>query len=151
VSRKYGVYLDGPGISDRATVIIDAGGTVRYAQSVTPAGKRDIEALAAECEQIDRTHGGAKGSAASPAGIGGDATLYVKSPCGFSRATLLARSNLHLDKAVAVRNVSQDPAALSELKQKADTEQAPCLLIGGRPLLESDEIIRRFVAAAAPL
>ena len=92
-----------------------------------------------------------KGRAASPAGIGGDATLYVKSPCGFSRAALLARSNLHLDKAVSVRNVSQDPDALSELKQRADTEQAPCLLIGGEPMLESDEIIRRLVAAAAPL
>jgi hypothetical protein len=151
VARQYGAYLEGPGITDRATVIIEAGGTVRYAHSVTPAGKRDIEELAAECEAVDRKHGGAKGSMASPTLIGGDAALYVKSLCGFSRAALLARSNLHLENAVAVQNVSQDPAALSELKQKASTEQAPCLLSEGKPLLESDAIIQRFVAAAAPL
>jgi hypothetical protein len=151
VARRYGVYLDGPGITDRATVIIDAGGSVRYARSATPAGQRDIDELAAECAEIDRRHGGAVGSAASATGIGGDATLYVKSPCGFSRATLLARSNLHLEDAVSVRNVSQDPAALSELKRAAGAEQAPRLVLEGEPLLESDEIIRRLVAAAAPV
>jgi alkyl hydroperoxide reductase subunit AhpC len=38
MAKKYGVYLDDKGITDRATVIIDKQGVVRYAKPVTPAG-----------------------------------------------------------------------------------------------------------------
>ena len=37
VGARYGLYLDGPGIDDRATVIVDATGVVRHASSVTPS------------------------------------------------------------------------------------------------------------------
>ena len=38
--RHYGLWLDEPGISDRATVLIDKDGTVLWSESVGPGGAR---------------------------------------------------------------------------------------------------------------
>jgi alkyl hydroperoxide reductase subunit AhpC len=57
MAQAYGAYLDGAGITDRATVLIDVNGVVRHASSATPDGRRDIEALAALAETIDAEHG----------------------------------------------------------------------------------------------
>ena len=72
----------------------------------------------------------------------------MKSRCGFSRSALLARENVHGQEAIAVHNVSDDPAALSRLKGLAGSEQAPCLLVGGQPLHESADIVRHVVTQA---
>src|SRR3990170_5122597 len=53
-AQSYGVYLADKGITDRATVIIDKQGIVRYAVSVTPAGERSPKALLAECQKVDK-------------------------------------------------------------------------------------------------
>lgn len=74
--------------------------------------------------------------------------LYVKSQCGFSRSTLLARDNLHAQDAVTVHNVSDDPAARSRLQGLAGSEQAPCLIAGGQPMHESADIVRHLVTQA---
>ena len=58
VGKAYGLYLAEAGIDDRATVIVDKDGIVRYVASVTPDGKRDISQLAAECEKVDAEYGG---------------------------------------------------------------------------------------------
>jgi hypothetical protein len=145
-----GVYLDGPGITDRATVIIDSEGVVRFAESVGPGGRRDIAALAAECERIDRECAGSTEELPAPGGLAEGAVLYVRNGCGASRAALCARSNCHFD-GVEVRNVSEDPAARKQLEQISGGAQAPCLVTGGKPLLESAEIITRFAEAGAPL
>ena len=42
------------GITDRATVIIDKQGVVRYAKSVTPAGERNPKELLAEAQKVNR-------------------------------------------------------------------------------------------------
>jgi alkyl hydroperoxide reductase subunit AhpC len=52
--KKYGVYLEDKGITDRATVIVDKQGVVRYAASVTPAGERNPKDLLAECQKINK-------------------------------------------------------------------------------------------------
>ena len=52
MAQKYGVYLADKGITDRATVIVDKNGVVRYAVSVTPAGQRNPKDLLAECQKI---------------------------------------------------------------------------------------------------
>ena len=54
MAKKYGVYLEDKGITDRATVIIDKQGAVRYAASVTPAGERNPRELLAECQKINK-------------------------------------------------------------------------------------------------
>jgi alkyl hydroperoxide reductase subunit AhpC len=53
MAKKYGVYLEDKGITDRATVIIDKGGVVRYAASVTPQGERNPRELLAECQKVN--------------------------------------------------------------------------------------------------
>ena len=40
VARAYGLWLDGPGISDRATVLIGKDGKVLWSESVSPSGAR---------------------------------------------------------------------------------------------------------------
>jgi len=54
MATKYGAYLGEKGITDRATVIIDKQGVVRYAVSVTPAGERNPKELLAECQKINK-------------------------------------------------------------------------------------------------
>jgi len=140
VADSYGLYLDGPGITDRATVIIDAGGTIRHISSVTPAGKRDINALLAECQKVDAAYEGAVDPIAA-AGVGGDAVLYVKSNCGFSKNVLAAVENLHLGDKLTVRNVTEDPAALAALEAAAGKTTAPVLVAGGQVIPESKVIV----------
>ena len=53
VAKSYGLYLDDKGITDRATVIIDKQGIVRYAVSVGPAGLRKAEDLLKECKTVN--------------------------------------------------------------------------------------------------
>jgi len=151
MATAYGLYLDGNGITDRATVVIDAKGIVRHASSVTPSGQRNIEELAALCESIDKEHGGGLKGLPDPPGIAAGTTLYVKSHCGASRAALLARHNLHLDPRIPARNVTEDAAARGELQKIAGKDQAPCLVIDGKPIHESKEIIRRMVSAATDI
>ena len=79
LAQSLGVYLQEAGITDRATVIIDSGGIVRHASSVTPAGRRDIAALAALCEEIDRASSAPREPFAPPPGVPEGATLYIKS------------------------------------------------------------------------
>jgi glutaredoxin-related protein len=151
VGRMFDLYLGGPGIDDRATVIIDSSGVVRHASSVTPDGRRKIEELAALCERIDREHGGGLKESLEPQGLADDAVLYVKSKCGFSRATLIVRDNLHLREKLAIKNVSDDAAARDELIALAGKDQAPCLVVGGKPLHESADIIRHLVESTTDL
>jgi hypothetical protein len=128
-------------------VIVDAGGTVRHASSVTPDGKRNIEELADLCVRVDGESGLSLEDIPPPPGLPPDAVLFVKSHCGFSRAALLARDNLHLQERLPVRNVSEDAAALDGLREAGGKEQAPCLVVEGRPVYESQEIIRYLVNA----
>jgi glutaredoxin 3 len=77
--------------------------------------------------------------------------LYVKSACGFSRATLIARDNLHMQECLPLRNVTEDAAALADLMAVAGKDQAPCLVTGGKPLHESADVIRYLVRAGTDI
>lgn len=151
MATTYGTYLDDKGITDRATIIIDPKGVVRHASSVTPAGQRNIEELTALCESVDREHGGGLRAFSEPSGIEADAILFVKSHCGASRAVMLARQNLHLDATLMVRNVSEDPAAREVLMKIAGKDQAPCFVVGGKPIHESKAIISLLVGGATDI
>ncbi len=54
MAEKYGAFLGDKGITDRATVIIDKQGVVRYAASVSPAGERNPKDLLAECQKVNK-------------------------------------------------------------------------------------------------
>jgi len=151
VASSYGLYLDGAGITDRATVIIDASGVVRHASSVTPAGRRNIEELAALCESIDKEHGAGLAPIPAPAGVSGVTALFVKNSCGHSQKVLVARDNLHLQGQVPVKNVDDDSGAREELTRLAGNDQAPCLIVGGKPMHEGDEIVNYLASGATNL
>lgn len=151
MATDYGLYLSDNGITDRATVVIDASGVVRHASSVTPAGQRNIGELAALCEEIDKKHGGGLPAFPAPQGIEAGAILFVKNKCGASRAVKLARQNLHLDPRLTLRNVSEEPGARDELVKIAGKDQAPCLVIGGKPMQENKEIISHLVSRATDI
>lgn len=140
IATSMGVYLADKGITDRATVVLDAGGTVRYAQSVGPPNRRDIEALVAECEAIDASWAGELPKALEPAGLAEGAVLYIRDSCMFSRWAMYARRNLHLEQALPVRNVSQDRDALEQLERLGGKSQAPALAIGDQVMYESADI-----------
>lgn len=152
MARSYGLYLEDAGITDRATVIIDAGGKVCHASSVSPAGRRDIAELAALCEKVDADYGAAGlPDFPAPKGLGKVDGLFVKSSCGHSLKTLLARDNLHLQKQVPVKNVTEDPSARAELERLAGKDQAPCLVVDGKAMHEADEIVSYFVGRTSDL
>ena len=140
VAKSYGLYLDQAGITDRATVIIDADGIVRHASSVGPGGKRDIAELAALCEEIDGAYEGEPQGFADPKGLEPDTVLYIRANCMFSTNAVAALRNLGIDS-IPIRNVSEDPAALDALVAVAGKGQAPCLVVGNRAQHEAADII----------
>jgi len=150
VAGAYGCYLEGAGISDRATVLIDSGGRVLHASSVTPAGERDLAELAALCEQEDAKAKSATAAAGGPQGLGGAAGLYVRNHCAASRAAIAAVENCHAS-GVRIENVSEDAGALEALRAASGAETAPCLVVGGDPLPESAQIALHLAERLAPV
>ena len=112
---------------------------------------RDMDALAAMCEAVNAEHGkGAKGLP-TPAGVQGEHTLFVQNSCGPSRAAMLARQNLHLESAVKLVNVSENAAAKEQLKAASGGTQVPCMVSGGKALLEAADIVKQLSSQATGL
>lgn len=149
MARAYGLYLEEAGITDRATVLIDAAGVVHHVSSVGPGGERDIGDLAALAERLDADYSGAREAFADGPGVSG-AVLYVRDKCGASRATRVAVDNLHLD-GVEIHNVSSDPKAMQALRDLSGAETAPCLDIGGEVVKESAAIVSCLANRASPV
>jgi hypothetical protein len=148
VAQSFGLYLADRGITDRATVIYDANGVVHHVSSVTPAGQRNIEELVVLCEEMDSAFEGDLNAQPEPEGVTGDVSLFIKSHCGFSLRALNGVTNLHLQDAVTVRNVSDEPAALAELEKLTGKQQAPMLAVDGKPIVDSEAILRHLVTKA---
>ena len=140
IAESFGLYLAERGIDDRATVIIDAGGTVRYVQSVTPAGKRDVPALVAEVERIAADWSGELSVDRPPMGLDADTKMYIRDNCMFSRWALYARCNLRQQDSLPIVNVSHDADARAELERIGGKPQAPALRVGDMVMYESAQI-----------
>lgn len=52
VARSYGLWLDEPGITDRATVLISKDGKVLWSESVGPGGARQPAELLAKVKEL---------------------------------------------------------------------------------------------------
>ena len=52
---------------------------------------------------------------------------------------------------LTIRNASEDPAALEALREASGAETAPCLLLDGKPVAESDVIVRTLAERLAPI
>jgi hypothetical protein len=148
VARSFGLYLDQAGITDRATVLIDANGVVRHASSVTPAGARTMADLVALCEEVDRDWDTELPAFEHGPGLPPGTELYVKDRCMFSRWARYARANLHLEEQLPVVNVSTDDAARARLEQLGGKHQAPALVCGDQVMYESKDIITFLVEHA---
>ncbi len=146
LASSLGVYSEEHGMTDRATVIVDAAGIVRHVYAAT--GKRDMDAVAAKCEEINKAFEGELPKAPAPEGLADDATVYVRDNCAASRAVLLARTNLHIDT-LLVKNVSQDAAHMAELKKLTGAETAPVLVEAGEVMAESAKIVGYLVSKCA--
>jgi len=151
VADSFGLYLADKGLTDRATVLIDAGGVIRHISSVTPSGKRDMQAVLTMCQEHDAGYDGAMEVAADKPGLPDGSVLYVKSSCMFSRWALSARTNLHLEGALPVKNVSDDEAARAELLERGGKNQAPALYSDGELMYESADIAAHLVERCAVL
>ena len=146
VAGGFGLYLETPGITDRATVVIGKEGTVRHISAVGPGGRRDIGELAALCEGINDGEGAVAEPNSFPA-----STLYVKTGCGFSLRALNARTNLHLEDAITLKNVTDDAAAKAAMLAEGGKDAAPCLVTDGKAMYESDDITRHMAQTVYPL
>lgn len=144
LASELGLYLDGAGISDRATVIIDRDGVIQYIAAVGPAGQRDIDELVAACEQVHGDGAAPSDFQAGP-GLSSDSVLYLRNNCGASRSALWACQNLHVADSLTIKNVSEDAAALAELEKLSGGKQAPCLVVGGEAKLEAAAIVSYLV------
>lgn len=143
VARSYGVYLEDAGISDRATIIIDRAGVVRYASSVTPSGQRDIDQLLRIAREIDATQPGPAERPGARGRLSTDATLYVREGCRFCQAVLRAAQNLHCGDALRIRDVNKDPGAREELERLVGPgAKVPVLVQDGQAQRESADIIK---------
>ena len=147
VGARYGLYLAEKGFNDRATVIVDAQGIVRYARSVTPAGRRDASRFLALAQGVARDHPIAPPPAPPPVRptLAPDATLYVRDVV--CAAVLRAATNLHCLAALRVRDVVRDPAARRGLDALAGPgAKVPVLVQRGTALPESAAIILALAA-----
>ncbi len=68
--------------------------------------------------------------------------LYHKETCPFSAKVRDYIAEHGLKSKIAYHDVSQEPESLEALMDMNDDEQVPCLVVDGKPMLESDDIIR---------
>lgn len=147
VAQSFGMYLEDAGMTARATVLIDADGVVRYASVAD--GQRDMAALVERCEALDAAHPTRLPAVPTPPGLQGEATLFVRDDCIFSRNAGYARTNLHLTDRVALVNVSHDPQGAARLEALGGKRQAPALALGSSVTYESKDIVSLLVGASA--
>ena len=144
VAESYGAYLGEKGITDRATVLIDADGKVTWSESVGPGGERDIDALLERCQKLDADHTPGLADLPAPSGVPAGTELFVKTGCGFSKVALNALSNLHLEDSIMVRNITETPAEGDRLESIGGKKQVPCLVENETALYESADIVAKL-------
>ena len=144
VAKKYGLYLEEAGITDRATVIIDADGVVKHISAVGPPGERDIGELLKLCQKVDADYKGDCQAPREPGKLPAGTKAYVRAPCAASTAVRTALANLHLLDQCEVKVVTDNEANLKELKDLTGAETAPVLVREGKPLGESADIVKEL-------
>ncbi|HVY61719.1 MAG TPA: glutaredoxin [Planctomycetota bacterium] len=69
-----------------------------------------------------------------------DLELYKKNSCPYCQRVFKAIARLGL--AIRMRDIVDDPEARKKLVEVGGEEQVPCLFVDGKPLYESNDIIR---------
>lgn len=68
-------------------------------------------------------------------------TLYYFEACPFCQNVLNIIDELHLSDQITFRDTVQNPEHRDTLIQLNGSSQVPCLVVDGKPMLESDDII----------
>lgn len=144
MAKSMGVYLEEHGVTDRATVIVDAAGVVRHASST---GKRDMEHVAQLCEEIDKSFAGDLPAPTAAEGLAKDAVVYLRGDSIASRPVLLARTNLHIGS-LAIKDVGES-SHLADLKSLTGADTTPVLVESGAPVAQSAKIVGYLAAKCA--
>lgn len=74
-------------------------------------------------------------------------TLYYFPSCPYCRVVMNCLDRLNLE--IQMRDIRTEPGAKEDLLEIGGKSQVPCLVIDGKPLYESDDIIRWLQANAA--
>lgn len=113
ISRAYGAWIPGESISDRATVLIDPQGVVRYSATVGKMGRRNTLEL---LDVARRLIGPApRGPAVVVTPFVRPMVLYVQTGCGHCDNVLRVVRNLGMGPRIRVRHIDQDPGAARDL------------------------------------
>lgn len=65
--------------------------------------------------------------------------LYIRSTCPYCKKVMNYLNNVN--KTLPTRDIGKDPAAANDLVKLGGKRQVPCLMINGKPLYESNDII----------
>ncbi len=68
--------------------------------------------------------------------------FYYRSDCPYSQKVLQHLRDKELDPAVSFHEIRFEPQARELLEEMNGSPQVPCLVSGGIPILESENIIR---------
>ena len=67
--------------------------------------------------------------------------LFHKMPCPFSAKVRDYIDEKGIKAQITYRDILKDPGAHDELVRMNGAERVPCLVIDGKPMLESDDIV----------
>ncbi len=67
--------------------------------------------------------------------------LFYFESCPFCQIVLREIQNLNIESNIDKLNIHDDPSALERLVNMNGKRQVPCLVIDGKPMLESSQII----------
>lgn len=137
VSRAYGAWLQSEAIPDRASVLIDSRGIVRYAESVGKFGKRSVPALLAMAMAANGSRPSPLQSARMPLDL---PVLYVTTSCPHCRAITGLLQRLHGEDLVVVRWVDKDQDGMRSLLTVEPRGLVPLLMYGGKKWVGENEI-----------
>ncbi len=68
--------------------------------------------------------------------------LYHKVNCPFSAKVRNSVDELGLRAKIQYHDIVEEPEALTKLKSMTGKSQVPCLVVDGKPMLESEDIIQ---------
>lgn len=153
VARAYGALLEGEGVADRAAVLVDRAGVVRYSESVGKYGKRSAPALLAIATAV-RTGAVAGAPGAAPPSARTALDLPVLYAAGSCAACAQVRAMLDAtgrSQRVVVRDVEREPDAMRALLALDPAATVPALVWRGARTTGRDAVAARLQAEVPPV
>lgn len=114
VSKRYGVWLGADQTSDRATVLVDARGMVRYANSVGRDGHRNAAAMLALLEEAKRVDQGERTQVPYQVRDDLEGELFVSTGCAHCRTAIALALDARAPR-LRIRYRESDPSFHADL------------------------------------